>query len=530
MLDRNQPWTDLLSSYRNRRRAVQSLAAVAGSVLLLKAAVGERGPFVLAQEDGDGGENSGRGDAGSGHGGADRDESEQVPVTGQVPQGAIEVRIVDDEAGGFVPGELTVDLGQTVAFVNAHSDAHTATGSGFDTGVIASGQVATVVLDTAGKFAYACQIHPVMTGSISVRGEDGVVPQAQAVQEVPAGATPVRIVNLSFDPAEVTVSTGTAVSWANDDTVPHTVTSTDGIFDSGIFDPGGNFSWTFDQPGSFPYRCQLHPQMQGTVIAEGEAVASASQGSAAGNESEQSSQPSAASTPTTTADTAVSIVDFAFEAATLEAQAGTTVVWTNNGQVPHTVTGDFADSGVLEPGQTFSHTFSESGEFRYACAIHPIMTGTIRVSAAAAAESTPAASPAPDGTTFAGVWLIRLTPDNEDILGEHQGLITFHEDGTADADFSAESGNGAATTVLSSGRGEWMLQGTVCRLSLIALMKDAEQRFAGTAKVEAEAQLDTTGRALDGTFEFTVVSAGGQSLGDGSGTLSGESVPLAPSG
>jgi hypothetical protein len=156
------------------------------------------------------------------------------------------------------------------------------------------------------------------------------------------------------------------------------------------------------------------------------------------------------------------------------------------------------------------------------------MTGTIQVSAAAATQSTPAAPPAADGTTLEGIWLIQLTPDNEEILGAHQALIAFHEDGTADADFSPESGNGAATTVLSSGRGEWLLQERVCRLSLIALMNDAGQRFAGTATIEAQAQLDTAGRALDGTFEFAVVSAGGQSLGDGSGRLSGESVPLEP--
>ena len=240
-----------------------------------------------------------------------------VPVTGTVPEGAVEVRIISDDAGGFVPGELTVDLGQTVAFVNAHDDEHTATGSGFDTGVINPGQVATVVLDTPGSFAYACQIHPEMIGSIGVRGEDGVVPQAQAAaQDAPAGATPVRIINLSFDPAEITVPTGAAVTWTNDDTVPHTVTSVDGVFDSGIFDPGGSFSWTLDQPGTFPYVCQLHPQMQGTVIAEGEATAGVSS-EPPGDESEPASQQ-----VTTAGDSAVSIVDFAFEPATLSASAG----------------------------------------------------------------------------------------------------------------------------------------------------------------------------------------------------------------
>src|SRR5215208_5684083 len=258
-----------LASGRNRRRVAQTIAT-AGSLLLLGAATRPGSRLAFAQDEDD---------DNSGHGGDDRDNSgpgnaddrgrgdeEPVQITGTVPEGAVEIRIVSDDAGGFVPGELTVDLGQTVAFVNAHHDEHTATGSGFDTGVIASGQVAPVVLDTAGKFAYACQIHPVMTGKISVRGEDGVVPEEQeAAQEIPADATTVRIVNLSFDPTQITIATGTTVSWSNEDSVPHTVTSTDGAFDSGIFDPGANFTWTFSQPGSFPYACQLHPQMQGTA-------------------------------------------------------------------------------------------------------------------------------------------------------------------------------------------------------------------------------------------------------------------------
>ena len=65
-------------------------------------------------------------------------------------------------------------------------------------------------------------------------------------------------------------------------------------------------------------------------------------------------------------------------------------------------------------------------------------------------------------------------------------------------------------------------------MSLIALMNDADQRFAGTATFEAEAQLDADGRAFDGTFDFAVVDAGGESMGDGSGTLRGGSVPLDP--
>jgi plastocyanin len=418
---------------------------------------------------------------------------------------------------------LTVDVGQSVTFVNIHSDEHTATGSGFDTGIIPDeGGMATVVLDAPGVFPYACQIHPEMTGVIRVRDENGVVPETQtASQEVPAGATTVRIVNLAFDPAQVTIATGTAVSWVNEDSVPHTVTSTDDAFDSGIFDPGANFTWTFDQPGSFPYACQLHPQMQGTVIAEGEAVASSSPVTTDDQNEPTATQPAAP------AQSNVSIVDFSFEPATLDVPVGATVVWTNEGRAPHTVTGDFADSGVLEPGQTFSHTFAESGDFSYACAIHPEMTGSIRVSAAATHEATPTA-PSAVTTEPAGIWLVRIVPDDQAVLGAHQALVTFHDDGTIDVDFSAESGDGATTPVLKSGRGEWFVNESVCHISLIALMDDASQRFAGTATLAAEARLESGGRAFDGTFDFTMVSAGGEPSGDGTGTLLGGSVSLDP--
>lgn len=532
-------WVGILESRKNRRRAAQSLVAAAGSVLLALAAAGERGRFAFAQ-DSDDDDSSGRGRGrGRGRGGDEQDNSgpgnaedreddagdlDEEAVTGVVPEGAIEVRIVSDDADGFVPGDLTVDLGQTVAFVNVHSDEHTATGSGFDTGVIDTGQVATVVLDTPGRFAYACQIHPEMTGSISVRGEDGVVPQAQATsQDAPADATPVSIINLSFNPAEITVSTGTAVTWTNDDSVPHTVTSTDGIFDSGIFDPGGRFSWTFDQPGTFPYICQLHPQMQGTVIAEGEATSDSTAPAAGG---ENASAPQQAATPP---DLAVAIVDFAFEPSTLQVPADATVVWTNEGQAPHTVTGDFADSGILEPGQTFSHTFAEAGEYGYVCSIHPNMVGTVSVDTNVSIEpprSTPVGSAVGSPQ---GVWLISLTPDDESLLTAQQALVTFEQGGMVEADFAAAPGTGVSPTTLSSGRGEWVVQDQVCGLALVALMNDANQLFTGTVTIEAQGRLDTESRTLDGTFDFTVVSNEGQTVGDGSGTIRGSAVPLEPS-
>ena len=184
--------------------------------------------------------------------------------------GAIEIRIVSDDAGGFVPGDLTVDLGQTVAFINTHSDEHTATGSGFDTGIIPEGGIATVVLEEPGTFRYACQIHPEMTGQIAVRDANGEVPPPATPAASPvAGAATVRIANLAFDPATITVPAGSTVTWSNEDVTPHTATAIDGLFDSGIFDPGASFSFTFTEPGTFAYQCLLHPNMQGSVVVGG---------------------------------------------------------------------------------------------------------------------------------------------------------------------------------------------------------------------------------------------------------------------
>jgi plastocyanin len=79
----------------------------------------------------------------------------------------------------------------------------------------------------------------------------------------------------------------------------------------------------------------------------------------------------------------VSIVDFAFTPKTITVPVGTTVLWTNNGNAPHTVTSTSSpkafDSGTLNSGDTFQHTFTTAGQFPYRCNIHPSMTGMVIV-------------------------------------------------------------------------------------------------------------------------------------------------------
>ncbi|MEN3348788.1 MAG: hypothetical protein V7632_2423 [Bradyrhizobium sp.] len=79
-------------------------------------------------------------------------------------------------------------------------------------------------------------------------------------------------------------------------------------------------------------------------------------------------------------DTAIHIDNFVFEPAKLEVKPGTTVTWTNRDDIPHTVVcaGKFR-SKTLDTDGTFSFTFTDAGEYKYFCSLHPHMTGSIKV-------------------------------------------------------------------------------------------------------------------------------------------------------
>jgi hypothetical protein len=76
-----------------------------------------------------------------------------------------------------------------------------------------------------------------------------------------------------FDPANITVEPGTTVTWVQSGSNPHTTTSYDGLWDSGIIGggSGGTFSFTFDEPGTYDYFCIPHESlgMIGSVTVTG---------------------------------------------------------------------------------------------------------------------------------------------------------------------------------------------------------------------------------------------------------------------
>jgi plastocyanin len=79
--------------------------------------------------------------------------------------------------------------------------------------------------------------------------------------------------------------------------------------------------------------------------------------------------------------TEVKIDNFSFGPATLTVPAGTTVIWINRDDIPHTVvsTEGVFKSKVLDTDEKFSFTFSKAGSYPYFCSIHPKMTGKVVV-------------------------------------------------------------------------------------------------------------------------------------------------------
>lgn len=80
--------------------------------------------------------------------------------------------------------------------------------------------------------------------------------------------------------------------------------------------------------------------------------------------------------------TSVTIQNYAFNSSALTVDSGVVITWTNKDAVAHTVTandGSF-DSGDIQPGATFQHTFTTRGKtVSYHCRIHTYMIGTITV-------------------------------------------------------------------------------------------------------------------------------------------------------
>jgi plastocyanin len=254
------------------------------------------------------------------------EEEEEAP-TGEEPEAPANVVNATILAGAsaqgnpdYEPDPLSVNKGDGVQWTNEDNVPHTVTSKQegmFDSKLINAGDawlLNTAELD-AGEYEYYCTLHTNMAGMLTV-AEGGAAPaegsgnatapgnategssnqsatgnQSAAGNETSAAlgngsggatVTTVSIVvgasvpsnNEFYSPENVETSVGSMVTWNNDDSVPHTVTSgvvennspkPDGKFDSGILSNGSSFPFVFDAAGEYPYYCSLHPYMTGKV-------------------------------------------------------------------------------------------------------------------------------------------------------------------------------------------------------------------------------------------------------------------------
>ncbi len=105
-------------------------------------------------------------------------------------------------------------------------------------------------------------------------GPDTPVKQGEAPVMAPfsletaEGQVEVALTGFKFDPAVLVIKSGTTVTWINNDgDVRHSVESDANVWRSDLFAGGGSFSYTFNEPGVYPYHCQPHGDVGGQGMA-----------------------------------------------------------------------------------------------------------------------------------------------------------------------------------------------------------------------------------------------------------------------
>jgi plastocyanin len=78
----------------------------------------------------------------------------------------------------------------------------------------------------------------------------------------------VSIAGFAFQPGTVTVRVGDSVTWTNNDQVAHTADADNGSWGTGNIAAGASATLTFNSAGTYPYHCEIHPQMTGRVVVQ----------------------------------------------------------------------------------------------------------------------------------------------------------------------------------------------------------------------------------------------------------------------
>jgi plastocyanin len=222
-----------------------------------------------------------------GNGGADSADAGAVSAGAPVDprDDGLEVALgewaVTLEAGAIRPGRVTfvvrnrgtIPHGFEIEADGDSSGSGSGDGLKAETELLQPGETARLSLDLlSGVYKVECLVDGHddrgMEGFLEVREDAPLVRDRSAAggtDEAGSGGNEVTIRDFGFAPADLDVAAGTEITWTNDDPAPHTVTAEDGSFDSGTLEPGQTFSVSMPGNGPVTYRCEIHPDMVGTI-------------------------------------------------------------------------------------------------------------------------------------------------------------------------------------------------------------------------------------------------------------------------
>ena len=178
-----------------------------------------------------------------------------------MPQG-----VGSNTALNFSPSVVTLVIGvnNTLTFTNDDAATHTvtATDHSFDSGDIKAGQSWTNTFSTPGTYTYYCIYHSSwMKGTIVV---ESATAAGGFIVKIPAGTGADNSLNYSPSSFKLVVGVNNTVTFLNQDSTTHTVTASDGSFDSGDIHAGGSWTHTF-AAGTYSFHCTYHSYMKGTI-------------------------------------------------------------------------------------------------------------------------------------------------------------------------------------------------------------------------------------------------------------------------
>lgn len=186
-------------------------------------------------------------------------------------QAAVEGTVTVDKVSAAEPGWIVIHIdvngapGPVIGFAPVAVGNHQNVAVEIDLAQATPTLYAMLHIDAgvAGEYNFPGDDVPI----IGAAGNVTLAPFQLLEEGASAGVVEVLVVDVNFREKEATVPVGTTITWTYNGNLPHTVTSDDGLFESGTLGSGGSFSYTFDEAGTYAYYCRFHGGPGGSAMA-----------------------------------------------------------------------------------------------------------------------------------------------------------------------------------------------------------------------------------------------------------------------